>query len=83
MSFADCQGLQAAKPHVAVAGPCLFQHRSNWICFGIRQVQHLLPTSPTGTGSWEGGILKGKTPLWMRREGAFDEVSPPVQLILT
>lgn len=60
MSFANCQGLQVAKPQAAVAGPRLF--RCRWICFGTRKAQHLLPAGPGGAqvaGKSGGGILKG------------------------
>lgn len=49
------------------------QHCAGWICSGTRQTQHLLPTSPGGTGSWEGDIKRtsGKAPVWHRRGGSL------------
>lgn len=86
MSFAGCQGLQAAKPQAAVAGPRLFPTPCRLDLLWHKAGAAPAPRRSLGAQVARKGDIKrmpGKTPVWRRREGAFDEVSPNMQLILT
>lgn len=78
MSFASCQGLQMAGPHlpnIVLAG------------FALARGRHSTCSPPAPGAQVAGkGILKGhlaKRPCGTGGEGASNEVSPTTQLILT